>query len=104
MIYFKGALFYYMLDKEFQEAGNDFYDFTAYLYQSFLPDGNPGTVNDFIQSAELFAEKDLTNFFNAYFFGNENYPLQELDAYETDYQEVFGSHPCEPQSSTTLHR
>lgn len=99
MNYFKGALFYYMLDKEFQGAGNNFYDFTAYLYENFSPDGNPGTVDDFVESAELFAEKDLTNFFAAYFFGNEDYPLQELDAYQADYQEVFGSHPCEPASS-----
>lgn len=88
-----------MLDKKFQEAGNNFYDFTTYLYEKFPPDGNPGTVEDFVQSAELFAGKDLTNFFDAYFFGDEDYPLQELDAYETDYQEVFGSHTCESSAN-----
>jgi hypothetical protein len=94
MKYFKGALFYYMLDKELQKAGNNFYDFTAYLYENFPPDSNPGTIDEFIESAELFAKKDLSNFFTAYFFGNEDYPLQELDAYQTDYKKVFGSHTC----------
>ena len=98
MKYFKGALFFYMLDQQFLTAGNNFYDFTAYLYQDFRPDSNPGTVEELMQAAEMFAGQDLTDFFNAYLLGNERYPLQELDAYRADYEEVFGSHPCEARS------
>ena len=88
MIFSKGMLFYYMLDKEFQLRGKNFSDFVKLLYSTFNSE-NPGTVDDFTALASSFAGDDLSSFMDSYLLGNDDYPLSELDAFKNSYEAVF---------------
>lgn len=90
MIYSKGMLFYYMLDKEFQSVGKSFSDFVKRLYSTFSSE-NPGDVDDFMTLANSFTGTDLSDFMNNYLLGNKSYPLSELEAYQASYNSVFGN-------------
>ena len=90
MAYFKNALFYYMLDQELSNSGSSVEELVAYLYAHFKPNQQPGTPSDFMAAVNILAEQDMTPFFNKYFTGNEPFPLEYLDEFETDYINVFG--------------
>lgn len=90
MIYSKGMLFYYMLDKEFQLRGKEFSDFVKVVYATFNSE-HPGTVHDFVDLANGFADQDLSTFMDNYLLGNAQYPLAELDAFKASYDAVFGN-------------
>jgi len=92
MVYSKGMIFYYMLDKEFQNRGKNFSDFAKLLYSTFNSD-NPGTVHDFIDLANTYAGDNLSAFMDKYLLGNEDYPLNELNAFRRSYYSIFGKIP-----------
>ncbi len=91
MAYFKGALFYYMLDQELRAEGSSVEDLVAFLYANFKPHRNPGVLSDFVQALNTVAGRDMSPFLDRYLTGNDFYPLDELDALEPDYEQVFGS-------------
>ena len=70
------------------DTGADFYDLIPLLYQT-LDSDNPGDIDEFAALASQVAGKDLRPFVDAYLVGNEEYPLSELDAFQSSYEEFF---------------
>ena len=78
-IYTEGALITFMLDVEIRRASSGKYSFDDFLksfYVDFYKKGKGITESDYKMVAERFAGKDLTDFFNAYINGAEDFTDQ----------------------------
>jgi hypothetical protein len=87
-MYSKGMLFWYMLDKEFEERGKSFDDFVKVLYVTFDHE-SPGTPGELVQLAGEFVGEDLSPFFDKYLYGNVEFPLSELEQFRQSFDEVL---------------
>ena len=84
-IYTEGALITFMLDVEIRKGSNGKHSFDDVLksfYVDFYKQGNGITESDYKRVTEQFAGKELTDFFDAYVNGSEDFTNRLTESME----------------------
>ncbi|MDP2908612.1 MAG: hypothetical protein Q8N77_02285 [Nanoarchaeota archaeon] len=87
--YIKGDLVLEMLDESMTEVTHgkkDIKDVTKYIYENYALKGIGYTIEDVLNAFNTVSGNDYSDFFKAYIFGNERFPiLKEGNDYRFDW-------------------